>query len=235
MEETSGNALDSHGSNDLTETSGTIASATGKVGNCRDFEVADTEWFERADNAELSTGDISFTVQAWVNLESVGGNMGIVVKDDNAPRDYRLDFNPNRFRFFVFDSGNSVAGTVSANNLGDPVAGTWYHIIAWHDSANNQVGIAVNAGTPDIASTTGAPQDSTATFKLGGGDNAGLAPFDGLIDEVGLWKRVLTSGERNELYNGGNGRDYAYILTGGTGGTTERFSASFNLGAVFRG
>ena len=36
----------------------------------------------------------------------------------------------------------------------------------------------------------------------------------GFIDEFGFWKRVLNSGEATELYNHGDGVDYAYISGG---------------------
>jgi hypothetical protein len=69
---------------------------------------------------------------------------------------------------------------------------------------------------------------NTRDFTIGTqNDTANIFRWDGLIDEVGFWKRVLTSAERTELYNSGNGRDYAYItaaagvsLTPGVGAAT---------------
>jgi len=36
--------------------------------------------------------------------------------------------------------------------------------------------------------------------------------FDGLIEEVAFYKRVLTAAERTWLYNSGAGRAYAEVL-----------------------
>jgi hypothetical protein len=36
------------------------------------------------------------------------------------------------------------------------------------------------------------------------------APFDGLIDEVGIWSRVLTAAEIAILYNGGSGITFPF-------------------------
>ncbi len=76
LKEASGNATDSHGGYTLTETSGTIDAGAGPgSGNkgSRDFEAADTEYFVRGDNPDLSVGDIDFTICAWVNPEAIAG------------------------------------------------------------------------------------------------------------------------------------------------------------------
>ena len=36
--------------------------------------------------------------------------------------------------------------------------------------------------------------------------------MDGRLDQVGVWKRVLTADERTWLYNSGNGRSYTEIV-----------------------
>jgi hypothetical protein len=212
LDEASGNAVDSHGSNTLTETSGTIAATTGKVSGCRDFEAGDTEYFTIADNTALSMGDIDFSIQAWVNAESLAVSMAILGKDLVTPsREYVMNYDngTTQFSFFVSPSGTSAV-VVQASNFGTPSTATWYHLIAWHDSVNNQIGIAVNAGTPNTTSHTTGVQDSNGPFQIGA-RNAG-ANWDGLIDEVAIWKKVLTSDERTWLYNSGNGRSYTDIV-----------------------
>jgi concanavalin A-like lectin/glucanase superfamily protein len=247
LDEASGDALDAHGTNDLTETSGTIASATGKIGNARDFESADTEYFEIADNADLSTGDIDFTIAAWVNLESLtNGTIASKYETVGNQREYLFFYNANdhvtnnRFSFAVSSDGTGAAlVTIDANNFGAPSTGTWYHVVAWHDSVSNQIGISVNAGTPDTASHSAGVFNSTTPFRLGaifaGGGQ--FYQLDGLLDEVGFWKRVLTSQERTDLYNGGSGLSYDDFDAGGdtftasaavtTGSTTASGSATF--------
>jgi hypothetical protein len=51
--------------------------------------------------------------------------------------------------------------------------------------------------------------DSTTAFQIGARGNGGL-PFDGLIDEMGFWKRVLNSDEHAALYNNGSGFAYPF-------------------------
>jgi hypothetical protein len=207
--EASGNALDDQGANDLTDTN-TVGTAAGKVGNARSFVAANNEYFSLADNADLSTGDIDFTFAAWVNLSSKTDHREILGKWGNPSFEYNLRYlqTTDRFQFLVGSGGDSV----SATNLGSPSTSTWYHIVAWYDATANQIGIAVNDGTPNTASFSGGPPDGTSPFWLGQANNR---PFDGLIDEVGFWKRVLDSTERTYLYNSGSGRSHADLTGGG--------------------
>mgnify|MGYP001580415787 CR=1 FL=1 len=215
LDEASGNALDAHGANELTETGGTIASATGKVGNARDFEAGDTESFQHADNADLSTGNIDFTFAAWVNAESLADFPVISHKGwgGSGIREWVLyyDTSAGRLTFSVSDDGDSTAGTVQADNFGALSTGTWYHVVWWHDSVNNQLGIAVNAGTPNTFSYSAGLGDRAGTFEIGASSVDQSLYWGGLFDEVGFWKRVLTSDERTDLYNSGAGRAYSYF------------------------
>lgn len=212
LDEASGNALDAHGSNTLVETSGTIGSAAGKVGNSRDFELGETEHFLIADNASLSTGDIDFTLAAWVNPESItGANMWIAAKFGGAgAREYGLRLTAAGLAEFIIS--NDGAGSVLATNttFGALSPGTWYFLVGWHDSVNNEISVYTNGTVTTTAYSLGV-FDSTAGFSIGA-NSGNIQHFDGLIDEVSFWKRVLTSTERTQLYNGGNGLAYPFLV-----------------------
>lgn len=211
LDEASGNALDSHGANELVETSGTIASTTGKVGNCRDFEVGDTEYFEIADNAALSTGDIDFSFSLWINAETLASFPAIFGKHGSATtnHEYALyyDTTASRLTFVVTNASSSQTSVQWGSALS---TATWYHVVIWHDATGNVIGIAVNNGTPVTAAHTTGVRDGTQPFKLGAANTSGILYWDGLIDEVGFWKKVLSSDERTLLYNGGNGLPYPF-------------------------
>lgn len=218
MDEASGNALDAHGANDLTDNN-SVGAASGKINGARDFESGSSQYLSHADNADLSTGAADFTLALWVSLESLS-TMDVIAKLDPTASpvlsEYtlRYDSSINRFDWFVSTGGiNSWMETLS-NNFGALSTGTLYFVVVWHDHTNSEVGISVNDGTPDINSTGGNnPLNTASGFAIGRpGEYNGLY-WDGLVDEVGFWKRVLTSGERTSLYNGGSG--LAYPFTGG--------------------
>ena len=230
LDEASGNAIDAHGSNDLTETSGTIDAASGKVGGARDFEAGDTEWFEIADNTDLSTGDIDFTFACWVRAETLASFPCIAQKGwsglASADREWVLYYNTTSSRFVMEKGAGTAAVSVTASNFGAASTATGYFVVIYHDSVNDIIGISVNAGTPNTTSTSTGVNNGNRAFVLGASTVGQSLYWDGVIDEAGFWKRVLTSDERTELYNIGNGRDYAYIIGGGGGGITSPLTRS---------
>jgi hypothetical protein len=217
LDESSGDAIDAHGNNDLTDTN-TVGATTGKVGGCRDFELGNAELFTIADNTDLSTGDIDFSVAAWVNLESKATTQAIMARGDNGNNpEYVLQYEAgsDRFRFYVCSgAGFANVTIVTANNLGAVSTSTWYYVVAWHDSVGNTINIQVNDGTADTAAYSAGSYDSALWFGLGC-EGFGPATFDGLMDEAAFWKKCLSAGERTFLYNSGNGRSYADIVAEG--------------------
>lgn len=204
---------DAHGSNNLTP-SGSPVFTTGKINNGVDLEDSSSQFGDIVDNPDLSTGDISFTIAAWVKMESCSGVLKTIISKSTYPgqREYGLvcHTTSNRFEFFISTDGSSVSKSVAANNLGAPSLGSWYYVVAWHDASSDEIGIQVNNGTPNTVATTGlAPSDRSGKFSIG--DENGLARFmDGVVDEVGFWKRALTVSERTELYNAGAGNAYPF-------------------------
>lgn len=209
LEEASGTRADAHGTNDLTDNN-TVAGATGKVGTAADFEADNSEYLSRADNADLSTGDIDYTVAAWVYLESKGASRSFVSKENEFALWY--DSGGDSLAFSTVNAGGSSA---QAQTGGSPSTATWYYVVGVHDSVNNLTKISVNGGAFATQSFSAGSSDTGNPFYVGRFDFFGAKYMDGLIDEVGFWKRCLTADEVTELYNGGSGRDYAYV-TGGS-------------------
>lgn len=208
--ETSGNPVDTIASIALTDTN-TVGTAAGKLGNARDFEASSSEYFICSDHANLSMGDIDFTILIWVNAESFGADRVIVSKSAPSGIEYDLYYQAGaqRFVFRVGTSGFASYDFIEANNLGTPSAGTWYFIVAWHDATANTINIQVNNGTADSKSYSGGSYNSGNDFTVGA-DYSGASHWDGLLDELIISKSVLTAGEKTTIYNGGNGLAYPY-------------------------
>jgi hypothetical protein len=193
----------------------TVGTAAGKIGTARDFENGSDEYMTTADSAALSTGDIDFTVGCWVQLESEATVSHEIVSKWIATGNHRefilrYDQSSDRFMFIVSPNGTSSGNTtVAANTFGAVTTGVWYFVVAGHDAANNVIFISVNGVENTAAHTTGLA-DRDGTFDIGRFNASTVTDFDGLIDEVGFWKKVLTSTERAALYAGGNGRTYPF-------------------------
>jgi hypothetical protein len=212
LEEASGSRTDSKGSNSLA--SNGVTSSVGVKNNAGLFTEASSQYLNTADNSSLSTGDADFTIAGWVYMNSkatFNAANTIVGKWNYAAgqREYILfysgfgaPFTVDRFQFAVSPDGTNVA-TVAANALGSPSTGVWYFIVAWHDSVANTVNIQINNGTVNSVATSTGVLDGTSEFDIGRFQSQNY--WNGRIDEVGFWKRVLTNTERTDLYNSGNG------------------------------
>lgn len=214
LDEASGARADSAGSSNLSDVN-TVTQAVGKVANAAQFTAANSECLNIASNAALSMGDIDFTIALWVYFDALGADRALVAKYNSfgTTRDYMVKFitGSNRFQFIVSPDGSADA-TVSANSFGAPTTATWYFIVAWHNATANTINIQINDGTVDSAAHATGVFASSAAFRLGARAD-GIQFHDGRLDEVGIWKRVLTSAERTALYNGGSGVTYPFAGT----------------------
>ena len=209
LDENSGTRVDS-GSNgqDLTDNN-TVLFGTGKISNAADFEYDNDEYLNRADSATLSLStDTDFTLALWFKSEGEAAFQGDLISkctdNGNEAAEYRvLAYDSLGNIGFIVGNGSTGAALTSGTA---PSSGTWYFVVAWHSSTDNKLYLQINNGTPAEAAWSGGTQDSGSAFVMGArAYNTGFA-YDGLIDEVGFWKRVLTSDERTELYNSGNAK-----------------------------
>lgn len=207
LEEASGNRADSHGANTLTDNN-TVTQAVGKIGNAAQFTAANSESLSCADNADLSVGDIDFTFAAWVYLDDAATEREFISKGTIgiAGGEYRVEYSSTRMKFQIQDVAVTFKTTTDTTVI---VAGTWYYVVAWHDATGDTVNIQVNNGSVISGATAGIiPLDGTVTFRIGSGNGARY--WNGRVDEVGFWKRLLTTQERTDLYNGGAGLAYPF-------------------------
>ena len=211
MDEATGDALDINGNNLTSYTYNilnevpALGSAAGKINTARDFEADTQQNLRRLSGDDLSTGN-DFTFSLWVNAESLTTYRGIIGKS-GANQEFSLYYYPGG-GYFNWSIWSGVY-SVPLNNFTTITVGNWYHIVCW--STSTQIGIAINDGTPatydhPYGLAQAAPLE---TFAIG---SYGISSFywDGQIDEVGFWKRALTTEERAALYNNGNGLAYPF-------------------------
>lgn len=227
LDEASGNRAGAHASLTLTDNN-TVLSATGKVyALAGDFESTASESLSRADEAALSVGNIDFTIAAWAQLESKGANRTIAAKADNGGAgnvEWQIIFYTGQDRInFQVNSATGFANKteIRADSFGSPALATWFLVVAWHDATANTINIQVDNGSVDTSSYTFGSWDSGAPFWVGNNDF--VEHWDGLLGPVMFWKRVLTSDERNQLWNGGAGLTYAgFTATGSRARPSQR-------------
>ena len=110
----------------------TVTQNTGKLGYAAQFVAANSEYLSIADNANLSTADIDFMIAAWVYRDSnVDANI-VSKQDTGASSEYSLVVasTSNKINWYVGANANMISTQTLA-------VGSWYFIVAWHDSVNN--------------------------------------------------------------------------------------------------
>jgi hypothetical protein len=217
LDGSSGAAADSAGSNTLTNTGVTYVS--GKINNAGDFENSGTAQYLSISDASQSgldiTGDIS--VHAWLKPESAPGtdiqyqvvNKFLAAGDQRSYAFRYEDASGTKKLTMQVGTGASSENLSVNQNLG---TGTFHDVVWTWKASNSTLTVYVDGSSigTDVGSYTSL-FSGTAPFIVGDSANLDVMNnFDGIIDEVGVWSRVLTSTEVSELYNSGSGRQYPF-------------------------
>jgi hypothetical protein len=197
LDETSGTRFDTVSSNNLSDNGG-VGSAIGKIGNAAEFDT--TNYLST--NTVLSSGP--FTVSCWIYADTVtqpaGGIVNRYSNTVSADRAWTTYVVNDDIEFVVPPTSLKILNVVSA--------ATWHYFAFWYDDVAQEMGIQFDTTVQTTSHTTGYP---VTNVPLSIGDRAdGNTEFDGRIDEVGIWSRVLTASERTQLYNGGAGLTYPF-------------------------
>lgn len=205
LDEAGGTRFDAVGSNDLTNHN-TVTQAAGILGSAAQFTSVNNEYLSIADTANLSmAAHADFSMTAWVYLDSKpgGDNMFILGKmiDGSASNaEYGMYWATATDNLRAYLSDGVGITNLQATSFGAPPLSTWIWMAEWYDATADTWNVQINNGAVDsIANTTGS-QNTVNDFAIGRlpGDNS--AYWNGRIDEVGIWKRVLTDAERTTLY-----------------------------------
>ncbi|MBI2195992.1 LamG domain-containing protein [Candidatus Daviesbacteria bacterium] len=208
MNEASGTTVaDSIGSNNGTA-NGTTVVADGKIGRARNFDGFDDS-IGVPDNSSLE-GMSRLTVSVWIKPSTVAGLGYIITKAiiGAIPESKDSPYNIVRRSSAVdvtIGNGSTSRGITGRTSLS---TGRFYHLVMTYDGTTLK--LYVN-GTEDgsIPANIGALTANAVGLSMGKSDSAfygaGIYPFGGIMDEVGIWNRALTREEISRLYNGGNG------------------------------
>ena len=205
----------------LSNTGVDVGVAGGIVGNAFEFDDTPADSLQAATSYSATVasdlGD-SFTVAAWYNLDldadpaGNGGNRHFVWENaSDFDFSYWIDNDSglgddfaDRAMFVDDATTDNIGGT------GDYEKGTWEHAVQTISTAGGTTTVTLYINGALAASDTGptAGMGSLAAGLEDIGINFGRArtpasdrPFDGKIDEIGIWSRVLTDVEIRDAYN----------------------------------
>jgi len=155
----------------------------------------------------------SFSISAWFKSSSATSQR-IVSKDDGTNRSYFVQLSATgAIEAAIYTSGTKQLNT-SASGLAD---GNWHHLVFTFE---NGVGtkLYIDNGTPTTDSATGTLDNDTNNFEIGRRED-GSKFFNGDIDEVAVWNKVLDATDVATIYNATNNNPgkCANLWSGGLG------------------
>jgi len=199
LTDSSGNALT------LTD-HGTVTFVAGKLNNAGNFVASSNQYLTHADAAPYKMGaGTNFTIAAWFKAASGDANRRSIALYGSlaVPIGYGI------WRWDEFIQASIADGTNSARSEATGMFDNNWHLAAATFDRTGVLTLYVDnsqVGTTPSISSVGSTNDS-AGFNIGAQVDA---TFNGNIDEVGIWNRVLTSGELTSLWNGGTGVTYPF-------------------------
>ncbi len=168
---------------------------TGKTGNAIHFNGS-SDYVSATSSPSLDVTD-AVSISAWVNIDSTGSIMQIVSKYWGT---YSIGVHNNgKFRVSYRNQDstlNTIYGTTTAQT------GVWYHVTGVIDSGGDvELYVNGNLEASQVFSGTSIQSQSNRQVSIGCGGNCNDYYFDGTIDELRIYPRILTSTEVSALYS----------------------------------
>tara|TARA_Y100000310_G_C20694681_1_gene824705 strand:+ start:1324 stop:2733 length:1410 start_codon:yes stop_codon:yes gene_type:complete len=203
----SGNANDSLGLNDGTVDGATLT-ASGLIGSAYDYNGTDNKI--DIDGSVLQNISGSVSVSAWFK----GGTQG----ETYATLMQRGDWNAGAFGIRLKATALFEVNELTPNNAdtgSDYSDNNWHHVVGTVDAAGSLISIYMDGSlSTQNAITNGSLGTDIGEDTTLGSRSVSDRWYDGIIDEVGIWNRALTSTEVTTLFNGGSGLTYPFIISG---------------------
>jgi hypothetical protein len=197
----------------------------------------------------------AITMEAWINPAATQGDTAYIVAHGPPTPS---NFDPGLVSTNAVSSSNEVFlrieggtnysvgtsdgttfhGAAAAIPAGDLGGNSWIYLAGTYDGANWRL-FRNGAQVASVADTVGALPDSTAEWAIGStGDGWGQL-FAGMIDEVAIYGKALTTGQIQAHYNAASsqpitlsiqksGNGYAIVYSGGTLQSANTINGQFN-------
>ncbi|MDZ7401548.1 MAG: LamG domain-containing protein [candidate division KSB1 bacterium] len=196
---------------------GSIFGAThvaGKVAKALNFDGND-DCVTAPDNASLDITS-TITIDAWIKLTRIISEQTIVCKqpsgwaDANHAGNFEFGIHYAKLSFkSQFAPYNRTTGHTA--NMPDLVIGEWYFVAVTADATSRMVKFYVNGNLVDSAILPYSIMQYTNDEPLRIGRRKDGLFFNGIIDEVEVFNRILSSEEIKALYNAGSAGKCKFI------------------------
>jgi gliding motility-associated-like protein len=249
-----GNANDlSVNTNNGTVTGATLtADRFGNPNNAYSFNGTSSNYIEVPHNASFDVSNV--TISAWYNAIDYGVNTTSWKRLIVSKREWGGWGNSFEVNIEAPYSGTSnkmqACWTINGVNSfltfedGSLLTNTWSHFVYTHD--NDSAKIYLNGDLVQSMAISGGLTYNTLPVRFGGRPVDGWHPFNGALDDIGIWNRALTACEIQDLYssqlnsndeiNAGNDITVCQgdeVTLSGSGGSNYNWSGGINNSTPF--
>lgn len=208
--DSNGSFPDSTGTYDGT-INGADYSSSGKINGCYDYVETNGDYVVLSGSLGFNDGD-NFSVSLWIKGDTLNDQeVPINDYDRNAGKGFKVLIYGGKVRGANIENGSNYTTIIGSSVSVD----TWYHIVL---SINGSTG-ATTLYVDNSKYNTNVGGGSVSQFNVSGRNYvigseawynsiASNRHFNGFIDEIGFWDKVLTDGEVSDLYNSGNGLSF---------------------------
>ncbi|MDO8660574.1 MAG: LamG domain-containing protein, partial [Candidatus Woesearchaeota archaeon] len=212
--------------NNGTANSVTLSATDGKLGGAYTFSGSPS-YISVGTGSSLDVIN-QLTVVAWIKPSSVSGYQRIFSYGGTAsdPNKYSLLLSDNTLTYQINSAGHTNTSTATL------ATGNWYLVALTYSDADNNATVYVN-NVGRSFTETGSLSAVSETGWIGVSSGATTTQnFSGVIDEVAVYNRKLTSQELSNLYSLSSGTYYWKVQA--TDGTDTNNSAtrSFVVGST---
>lgn len=211
MDELGGSRVDSVGGNNLVEVNGAVGFAAGIISLAASFNGPPPgQPILQSSSNTFFVFPADWSVSFWYFPVPIGGDAGTRIIGNTDP----TEAVSGQFVFSTNMSGGPFGIMAVYDAAMNPTAfftgvngAVWNHFVLTWEAGLGRIRVYLNGVLN--AQVAGLPALNMANSKLFiGGPPSAQRVASGSVDEVGLWKRLLTAAEITALYNGGAGKAF---------------------------
>ena len=179
----------------------TWQSAGGHIDGALEFDGSD-DFVVVSDNDDISVGTGDYTIAMWIKPDDVSGVRGLVTKmKDGSDKEFAFTILNSSLIFDVEkDADNGRAASVS----GVLSSGSWQHVAVTFEAATKSVHFYCQGIEQTLSSNTisSIPDELSNDLYFGRwGGTYDSAYFDGMMDDIRIYTKVLSPTEITSVYN----------------------------------
>jgi len=177
---------------------GATTGQTGKLSNAWNFDGSN-DYVDTPSKFNFLHDTTGGSLSYWVSHDSIS-SMPLMVTGDQSTHTgmYIRNDAGNKLRYCVLEDGNVWS---CQNTTANVSTGTWYHVV-------HTIGTTINTyinGNLDSSFTPTNPRTADATNNFRFGQDYSGNHWNGKLDQVIIYDKVLSTSEISALYNSGSG------------------------------